>query len=101
MVVNAKRIEERAIEVFGKNAQTLKLIEELGELATAASRYLNIKNFPPEEHDKIRSNFKEECADVEILLKQMRIIHGDIDIDKWYAMKIVRLDLALKELEND
>jgi NTP pyrophosphatase (non-canonical NTP hydrolase) len=88
--------QSRALKLFGIRIQRLKLAEECGELAAAASR-LSIGPETPE----VMENFLEECADVEILLEQMRQHYGDHAVDEWRAKKLARLErrLSLPETE--
>jgi hypothetical protein len=62
-------LAELAITTFGKRHQIIKAIEELGELQTAISRYLN-----NEYDDELRMQMIDEIADAYILIKQLMLI---------------------------
>lgn len=67
-------IEKRAIEVYTKENQVIKCLEELGELSQALAKWLLCQSsFPPLE---LKKNVKEEIADVQIMLDQMKMIFG-------------------------
>lgn len=82
-----REISIQAIRTFGENLQKIKAIEELGELSTALAR-----DFTKEGQDGILDNIAEECADVEIMLDQLREIYGDAFIDKWKHKKLEKLN---------
>jgi NTP pyrophosphatase (non-canonical NTP hydrolase) len=70
MLMKAKEICDKAMTRFGLQSQMLKLIEELGELTRASSRWLNesVDGFDVD----IEENLCEEIDDVEILLDQVK-----------------------------
>ena len=63
---SAERIIKEAVEHYGEDAQILKLVEECGELSTAAMHYRDRKA-PVED-------FIDELADVQIMIWQMGIV---------------------------
>jgi hypothetical protein len=81
--------QKQALERFGIKAQTVKLAEECAELGAAALHSLERET--PEALEKLF----EECADVEIMLEQMRLHFGDTEIDAWRAKKLTRLEKRL------
>ena len=80
-----------AVKHFGAEHQTLKACEELTELQHELLHALDGRA----DNDKIR----EEMADVEIMLEQLKLIYGPTD--EWKKTKLARLEerLNLAELE--
>ena len=58
---------------FGKEAQTIKAIEELSELIQALSKEINYKGNS--------ENIAEEMADVQIMLYQLQFFYGNLDMN--------------------
>ena len=73
---------EQAVKTYGCMHQTIKAAEELSELLVALNKWLGMS----ENEDYIRDNIREECADVEIMLAQLKIIFGDWSDWKHYKM---------------
>ena len=73
---------EKAVKTYGCMHQTIKAAEELSELLVALNKWLGTS----ENEDYIRDNIREECADVEIMLGQLKIIFGDWSGWKHYKM---------------
>ena len=90
---------EKAVKTYGCMHQTIKAAEELSELLVALNKWLGMS----ENEDYIRDNIKEECADVEIMLSQLKIIFGDWS--DWKHYKMDRLEGRLNAIngtkEND
>ena len=90
---------EKAVKTYGCMHQTIKAAEELSELLVALNKWLGMS----ENEDYIRDNIKEECADVEIMLGQLKIIFGDWS--DWKHYKLDRLEGRLNAIngtkEND
>ena len=90
---------EKAVITYGYVHQTIKAAEELSELLVALNKWLGMS----ENEDYIRDNIKEECADVEIMLSQLKIIFGDWS--DWKHYKIDRLEERINAIngtkEND
>jgi NTP pyrophosphatase (non-canonical NTP hydrolase) len=88
---------KEALEVFGKTNQILMLFEEIGELQQAINKRLR-------GIDTDLTNLKEEIADVEIMLEQMRIIFGIDELSYSFtkANKLIRLEsyVEQKKLEE-
>lgn len=77
------KIYKQAIEKFGSINQTYKAIEELTELSLALQK------------DDI-DNILEEIVDVEIMIKQLKIIYGCKERrSEWKKIKIERLKDAI------
>lgn len=72
----------KAVITYGYVHQTVKAAEELSELLVALNKWLGMS----ENEDYIRDNIREECADVEIMLSQLKIIFGDWSDWKHYKM---------------
>ena len=90
---------EKAVKTYGCMHQTIKAAEELSELLVALNKWLGVT----ENEDYIRDNIREECADVEIMLSQLKIIFGDWS--DWKHYKLDRLEGRLNAIngtkEND
>lgn len=85
-------IMESAIKCYGKEAQMIKTMEELGELTRAIARVL----LWGEGKEEMR-NLQEEMADVSIMLSQLELMFGDVsEIEEW---KLRRLKERLEEDE--
>lgn len=97
--MKSKEICDRAIDCFGMQNQMLKLIEELGELTRAASRWLNES---VDEFDvDIEENLCEEIADVEIVLDQVKsqLSHDTLSYQK--QRKLRRLQEILEKKDDE
>jgi NTP pyrophosphatase (non-canonical NTP hydrolase) len=68
-------IHQELLDKFGAEHQKLKCIEELSELIQAIAK---------------GSNIAEEIADVNILLKQMKILYPQWLT--WHAIKLKRIE---------
>lgn len=90
---------KKAVKTYGCMHQTVKAAEELSELLVALNKWLGMS----ENEDYIRDNIKEECADVEIMLGQLKIIFGDWS--DWKHYKLDRLEERINAIngtkEND
>jgi len=71
------QIAQLAVETFGEKRQMIKAIEELGELQSAISRYLN--NDSEEYRDNLKFQVIDEIVDVYILTKQLMIIFPETE----------------------
>lgn len=76
---------------FGKTHQIKKLAEEVAELNMALIRLIGSPL-----NKKLAENVIEELADVEIMLRQARMIWGSRDIESWTAFKVERMKGLLK-----
>lgn len=85
---NKQKLQE-IISYFGEDNQKLKAIEELSELTIAI---INAKN------DKTE-NLIEEIADVEIMIKQLKMIYK-IDKFEIKRMKEFKIERTLKMIEE-
>jgi NTP pyrophosphatase (non-canonical NTP hydrolase) len=79
-----KEILERAICHYGTAPQIIKAIEELGELTTALSKWMN-------NYQSLKP-IVDEIADVKIMLAQLEIIFDiDIQVHNRVNFKLKRL----------
>ena len=85
---------EKAVKTYGCMHQTIKAAEELSELLVALNKWLGMS----ENEDYIRDNIREECADVEIMLSQLKIIFGDWS--DWKHYKMDRLEGRLNAING-
>lgn len=84
----------KAVITYGYVHQTIKAAEELSELLVALNKWLGMS----ENEDYIRDNIREECADVEIMLSQLKIIFGDWS--DWKHYKMDRLEERLNAINR-
>lgn len=83
---------ERAIQTFGAETQTLKAIEEFGELIVALSHFLCGRYNYNEVH--------EEIADASIMISQLKLIFSAKMIERYEREKLLRLEDIIGE-ENE
>lgn len=76
----------KAIEVFGWSAQFEIAQEECGELIAAISHYKRCRTI-----DREKDQLASECADVIIMMHQLRLVLGEDLIDEKIAAKMKRL----------
>lgn len=87
---------ERAIDEYGEECQIDKAIEEMSELTKALlkRRYVS-KDY---EIDILDDAIAEEIADVEIMIKQLKMIHQfEYKVLQYKKEKIERLERRLNE----
>ena len=87
-------IYRAAISVWGKDAQENQAIEEMAELTQAINK---MRRQPSPEH---LDNLKEELADVQIMLDQLKLIHriSDEELQTYEDQKLQRLQTRLEHL---
>jgi hypothetical protein len=90
--VTEKSLEERALEVWGVEAQLRQAQEELAELIAAINRYMRQRT----QSDAV----VEEIADVEIMLAQLKVVFGAADIAVAVAQKRTRLQQRVEDAEK-
>ena len=86
---------ERALKVWGKEAQMLQVIEEMSELTKEILKNVNRKKNNIAE-------LIEETADVEIMLEQLKQcyqIHKQVE--EYKTAKIMKIKKRLDEWESD
>lgn len=77
-------ILKKIISTHGENMQLAKTIEELNELSVVLSKFLG--------GDEQFDHMAEEIADVEIMLKQLKMMFNlRDDVKRWKKCKIQRL----------
>lgn len=86
-----KQVCADLLQKFGKTHQVKKLAEEVAELNMALIRLIGSPL-----NKKLADNVMEELADVEIMLRQARMIWGNRDIESWTAFKVERMKGLLK-----
>ena len=85
----------QALQRWGDRNQIAKAAEEASELSAAILRYLSPGSW--ESGKNMQLAVIEELADVEIMLKQMRLVFGDQPIDAAKRQKLERLEGRLEE----
>lgn len=85
---------ERAVAVWGKEAQMLQVIEEMSELTKEILKNVNRKK------DNL-AELIEETADVEIMLEQLKCCYGiKRQVEEYKVSKVKKIDARLDEWEN-
>lgn len=83
-----KEILEQAIHTYGQARQVDMCLEEMAELAKAL---LKMRRSGGDIADKL-DNIREEIADVQIMIDQMKMIYGEEFIEKFEQLKLARLE---------
>lgn len=93
MLLEERTVLKTAIDTNGAEAQSMKAAEELCELAAALMRLrcLIRTGAANEAIHKEWDHVVEEIADAEVMLKQMRMIYDDSEVDGIRASKLRRL----------
>ena len=76
------------IDHYGAEKQRMVAIEEMAELTKALCKIDRSQTAP--ELCKAIKHAQEEIADVEIMLMQLKLMHGEKEIDKIVLRKIER-----------
>lgn len=87
-IIVKEEIYKKAIETWGENLQLGMLIEECAELIKAVNKFWRKKDY-----DSINS-LAEECADVEIMIEQLKIMNKDVfckKVDDFKEVKLIKL----------
>jgi len=83
-------VMQSAIDTFGEREQMVVAIEELAELQKELTKILR--------GGGNRDTLAEELADVQIMLDQLEIIHGDRGaVHEWQTKKMHRLAVRIAE----
>lgn len=92
----------RAIDRFGYVNQTMKAVEEMGELTQALTKYLQaVDDASAHAQELMRHHIAEEMADVVITMDQLGIIFDNIDeVRDWKSKKQRRLADRLDQLDR-
>jgi len=88
-------IFEETIALWGCEAQLKMAIEETLELSHAILKFMRNSN------DITIEKIEEEVADVEIMMKQLRLIFNSKKITKWKATKKRRLQKRIERAKNE
>lgn len=94
--MNRNHILLEAINTFGLDSQRMMMIEEMSELTKAISKFYRAKDI--EEEAAAVESIKEEIADVQIVLDQMKIIFGDTVANENYKLR--RLEKRISEYKG-
>ena len=86
-----QRIYRVAVNTYGEESQVGMMIEEMSELTQALCKMKRGKDH----------NITEELADVEIMLNQLKLMFGQMEVEEWKIIKLARLDKMLREGENN
>ena len=94
-----EKILQAAIERWGAEAQTLKALEELGELISAVARQecawkasLRDERLAIELSPELLRGIYEELADARIMLRQLEMIYAcRAAVERWERAKLARL----------
>lgn len=78
-------IYEEALEKWGADAQVHMAIEEMAELIVKLAKYTRNVN------GSSNAEVAEEIADVEIMMKQLRLIFNSALVNDFIATKLKRL----------
>lgn len=90
-------ILNRAIDTYGMHAQVDMCLEEMSELSKAL---LKMRRTDGDIAAKL-ANIREEIADVQIMIDQMRIIYGPDEVDRAEQAKLARLKERLEGMRSD
>ncbi len=91
--MSKEELFEKAVELWGEDAQIGMLIEEIGEVLVALNkRSRNLNDCS--EHELV-----EELTDLKIMIEQMKIILSgyDWDLVKWMKIRQLREHLEVSE----
>ncbi len=85
---------ERALKIWGKDAQMLQVIEEMSELTKEILKNVNRKK------DNV-TEIIEETADVEIMLEQLKCCYGIVkQVEDYKSAKLLKIDKRLDDWEE-
>lgn len=85
------------VSTFGIKAQLGLVQEECAELIQAVSKFLRYCSDPDSTIDYAEL-LKQEIADVEIMLAQLRVIFGNQGIDDHKERKLARLQALVQKI---
>lgn len=92
--MNRTEILQEAIDTYGKSSQTDMCIEEMSELT---KELLKLRRESTQAgYQKRRENIREETADVQIMIDQMKMIFGDTTEQENFKIERLR-----ERLERD
>ncbi len=92
-------IYEDAIETWGREAQLMKVAEELSELAAAINRLLCCEASGYRSREEVMQELMGEWADAEIMLNQL---HGMLEMDdEVYIGKLEALEDKIRKAREN
>lgn len=93
---------DRALRVWGEEAQIRMCIEEMSELMKELCKYIRVKKdnkpFNEEKFNKTKQNVLEETADVLNCVGQMARMFGSEEIEK---IRVQKMDRTMKILDEE
>lgn len=95
MTMNESReLFRRALDIYGAEAQTLMVMEEMSELQKELCKHARGKDN--------RMEIAEEIADVQIMLEQMTILHDcAYEVGRFREAKLIRLAERLEVADEE
>ena len=99
-VINEKEICTKALKVYGEESQVVMVFEEMAELQKELCKILRSQSeFNATQNIEIRKNIAQEIADVEIMLKQMKILYEiEEAVEAAKEFKLERLSQRLEDI---
>lgn len=99
-VLNETEICTKALKVYGEESQVVMVFEEMAELQKELCKILRSQSeFNATQNIKIRKKIAEEIADVEIMLRQMKILYEIEDaVEDAREFKLERLSQRLEDV---
>lgn len=93
-----------AIKEYGFIEQEIVAIEELAELQKALAKWIRAmgdkkETLAQKEYMRLIANVREEIADVQIMIDQMRLIFGGTEEEE--LMKLMRLKARLQKRTDE
>lgn len=90
-MMSENTIYEEALELWGVDAQIKITIEEMAELIVKLAKYgRNVNGVS-------KTEVAEEIADVEIMMKQMRLIFNSALVNEFIGQKLDRIRKRLED----
>ena len=94
-------IYKRIVDTWGVESQINMLIEEMGELLQAISKYRRAQNKDDKTKIEAYDHLCEEVADVENMMSQMRYMLDSDRIDEYKKAKLERISKKLDAYKNN
>jgi NTP pyrophosphatase (non-canonical NTP hydrolase) len=94
------KILEKAIEVYGRDAQIEMIIEECSELIFAIQKFKRCTDHDSDLRAKLLFNVRDEIADVSVMIKQAMLIFGVESVNERLEYKMFRLESKMIEDKN-
>lgn len=90
--MNRNQILHAAVETFGRDSQMMMMVEEMSELTKAISKFFRAQS--GESARVATESIKEEMADCQIVLDQMKIMFGGVDMIERQKLKWLEKRIA-------